>query len=503
MKISRRGFLASGAAVTLGFLGLRQAARGAQSVIGEAYGYGPLVPDPQGLLDLPEGFSYRVISKFRDAMDDGLLVPAKPDGMGAFPGPNGLTVLVRNHELERDPKSGPYGEQSELLAKVPEASVFDLGAGRLPAATSPEGTALPEARLPVVGGTSTIVYDTREQRVVRQFLSLASTARNCAGGVTPWGSWLTCEECDFKAGADYAHDHGWVFEVPATSEPALAEPVPIKGMGRFYHEAVAVDPATGIVYMTEDRGDGLFYRFVPNRKPTKAGDLLAHGGKLQALVIVGERSRDTRNWPIEVKEPVSAEATAEAAAQGGAVPVPPVKLLPPENPFPAGQAVAAEWIDIEDVEAPKEDLRYQGFANGAARFARGEGMWWGDGAAYFACTNGGPEKRGQIWRYTPRDEKGGTIELFVESTGDNLVQNADNIVGSPWGDLIVCEDCGQNSSLVGVTPEGKTYMLGDNAKDASEFAGATFSPDGTTLFVNMQGTGVTLAITGPWRSRSG
>jgi len=152
-------------------------------------------------------------------------------------------------------------------------------------------------------------------------------------------------------------------------------------------------------------------------------------------------------------------------------------------------------------------LRHRGFAQGAARFARGEGMWYGREAIYFACTNGGRKEIGQIWRYFPSPSEGkpeeeknpGKLELFVEPNDGNLVENADNLTVAPWGDLIVCEDRDGPPSLVGITPQGGFYKLGKNAVSDSELAGVTFSPDGTTLFVNIQHDGLTLAITGPWR----
>ena len=298
------------------------------------------------------------------------------------------------------------------------------------------------------------------------------------GGPTPWGSWITCEEASDREGENRVDgervfcqkDHGYNFEVPATSGIQLQAAVPLKAMGRFRHEAVAVDPETGIVYQTEDTDDGLIYRFIPNVKGQ-----LSKGGRLQALAVVERPSLDTRNW----------EAT------------------PAMRPR---QTVAVRWIDVEDVESPQDDLRLRGFAAGAARFARGEGMWYVKGEIFFACTSGGHAKLGQIWRYTPSAKEGsseetqtpGTLELFVEPNDSNLVVNADNLTAAPWGDLIVCEDrSGDDVRLVGVTPEGQLYTFANNNAN-TEFAGATFSPDGSTLFVNLQHTGQTLAITGPW-----
>ena len=108
--------------------------------------------------------------------------------------------------------------------------------------------------LPCLGGTTTLVYDTRTQTLEKHFLSLIGTIRNCAGGLTPWNTWITCEETMQKAEGTYDADHGYNFEVPASADIGLADPIPLKAMGRFNHEAVAVDPKTGIVYETEDRG---------------------------------------------------------------------------------------------------------------------------------------------------------------------------------------------------------------------------------------------------------
>jgi hypothetical protein len=431
MSLTRRRFLGDAGAVSLGFLGLRAHLAHAA---GDA-GYGELVRDPAGVLDLPRGFEYRAFSKVGETMDDGLLVPGLHDGMAAFPGPDGRTLLVRNHEISGSGgKQGPFGDKLQLLPKVDPARIFD-----------------PK---PCGGGTSTLVYDTKARRLERHFLSLAGTIRNCAGGPTPWNSWLSCEETLEKG-------HGWVFEVPASAQPGLAAPVPLKAMGRFNHEAAAVDPATGIVYQTEDKGDGLFYRYIPN-VPGK----LAEGGRLQALGVPGRPGLDTSNQ-----------------GKGDAI--------------EPGKAIDVDWIELDEVESPKDDLRKRGLAKGAAKFSRGEGMWYGREAIYFACTSGGRNKKGQIWRLLPGTPD--RLELFVEPNDPNLLENADNMTVAPWGDLLVCENGKAPNQVVGVTPEGKLYTLARNTANSSEFAGVTVSPDGSTVFVNVQKPGWTLAITGPWR----
>ncbi|MBL9031835.1 MAG: DUF839 domain-containing protein [Phycisphaerae bacterium] len=474
MAMDRREFVARGAAFAAGFAGLRRvyAGAGASAWLREpAYGYGELRADPKGLLDLPDGFTYRVLSRFDELMDDGNHVPGLHDGMAAFAGQDGTTILVRNHELDgSNEKYSGYGKKQERFARLPRDRVYDPGMGEIPA----------------LGGTTTIVYDTRTRRVVRQWLSLAGTIDNCAGGPTPWGTWLTCEETTVTRDDVHAKDHGFVFEVPATDRIRLADPTPITAMGRFRHEAVAVHPPSGCIYLTEDIEDGILYRFIPN----VPGRLL-EGGRLQALVVRDKPTLDTRNWEDD-KAPAKAKV-------------------------PQGVPMAVRWIDMDDVLSPKNDLRLRGAAAGASVFARAEGMWYGRDAVYFACTNGGRLQKGQIWRYTPGAAEGkggaeedaapGMLELFVESHDASLLENADNLTVSPWGDLIVCEDeikpADGRQHLVGITPEGELYHFARNASGKGEFAGATFSPDGTTLFANIQTPGLTLAITGPWkRSRS-
>lgn len=453
----RREFLQRAAAAPFAFAGLAALTRRAGAA--PSIGYGPLVPDPQKILDVPNGFSYRVISRMGQEMSDGLLVPGRADCMGAFPGPNGTTILVRNHENDVEPSTlGAFGKSYERLPKIDRGKMFDAGLGTKP----------------VLGGTTTLVVDTKTLEVKRQFLSLAGTARNCAGGVTPWGSWLTCEEDVTPAGGTFEQNHGYVFEVPADAAGGLVKAEPIRAMGRFYHEACAIDPATSVAYLTEDRPDSLLYRFLP-KEAGRVGAFAAGGGTLQALAIVDRASVDTRNWK--------------------------------ERKVRVGESLRVRWIDLSDIEPAKDDLRVRGFAAGAAVFARGEGATFGGGALYFTCTSGGKAERGQIWKYVPSAHEGGpkesknpgTLALFVEPDDASAMDMCDNVTIAPWGDLVVCEDGPETDRVLGVTPKGELYLIAQNALSNSEFAGATFSPDGSTLFVNIQENGLTLAIQGPWR----
>jgi secreted PhoX family phosphatase len=463
MSISRKHFFKQAGALSLGFSGLQMLSRFVSSgqspheLITEPFG--SLQADPAEIFDLPKEFSYKVVSTFGDTMDDGLKVPHRPDGMATFPGSDGHTILIRNHEVNaaKGGAESAFGEAFELADKIDREDIYDPGHNN-----------------PGQAGTTTVVYDTKNQQVVREFLSLSGTIRNCAGGPTPWNSWLSCEEFVSEPDEVYAKRHGYVFEVPASEEIGRATPTPIKAMGRFNHEAVAVDPQSNAIYLTEDDSESLLYRFIPHT-PGK----LLDGGKLQALAIRNRPSLDTRNWESRTVD--------------------------------VGSSLKVEWIDLENIDSPNDDLRYRGFDDGAARFARGEGMWYGNEAVYFACTNGGPKELGQIWKYTPSPAEAtsgeksqpGTLELFVESMDSAIIENADNLTVAPWGDLIVCEDTGEKQDLNGITPEGNVYKLGRNAQSNSELAGATFSPDGSTLFMNIQHSGITLAITGPWEKARG
>ena len=432
---------------------------------GELAGFGPLVADPDGLLDLPAGFSHSIVARLGQQMDDGLRVPGMADGMAAFPGADGEVILVCNHENNPfNLRNSPFGRRRRRLKSVDRTKIYDRG----------------ENQTPALGGTTTIHYDPATKQRTHMHMSLLGTEINCAGGATPWGSWLSCEESFTSPGTSFEGNtivrrerrHGYVFEVPAADmEPVT--PVPLTDMGRFEHEAAAVNPQSGYIYLTEDRHESLLYRFIPH-VPGK----LHEGGRLQALAFQDRQRADTRNW-----------LRSQRIVEGEDYPV--------------------TWIDLEDVDSDRDDLRFRGHEKGAAVFARGEGLCYADGVIAITATIGGAHRLGQVFTYRPsplegsgnEDDRPGSLRLFAESTSDSLLRNADNLTLSPWGDLIVCEDTASHCGLVGIRPDGRQYALADNAYTTSELAGICFSPDGQVMFVNIQASGTTLAITGPWEQR--
>ncbi|WP_027328489.1 alkaline phosphatase PhoX [Marinimicrobium agarilyticum] len=477
MKVSRRHFLRNASAAAVAFGGLASPwVRSQVYAVDPEYGvdpFGQLVRDPAGLLNLPPGFSYRLLSRTGDRMSDGLITPSAPDGMAAFPVPGRKhkSFLVRNHELDSlGAEVDAFGGDLNRARKHVGEKAFDRF----------------QAGLPVNGGTTTLVFDHQTGTLERSHLSLIGTARNCAGGPTPWGSWLSCEETLVGEGQGFGREHGYVFEVPATAT-GLVDPIPLTDMGRFTHEAAAVDSESGVIYMTEDYDHALFYRFLPN-EPQR----LVAGGRLQALVIEGWPSALTRNWPEDVGDQSA-------------------------RPVSIGESFRCRWMDLEDVTSPDGDLSIRGADEGAARFSRCEGVASarrtdGQREIFFAATGGGPKHIGQIWRYRPSPDEGtrrekenpGELTLMYESRDRSLMESCDNLAIAPWGDLIICEDSYSDQPdmvnyIRGMTPQGRVYTLAMNAHpDKGEFCGACFSPDGSTLFVNIQRPGFTLAVTGPW-----
>jgi secreted PhoX family phosphatase len=447
MPISRRSFVQSTSLFLTSATALGRVitaaspahARGRRQLVP---GYGPLLADPAGLVDLPKGFQYRVFSRTGELLTSGGVVPSSHDGMAAFETGRGRTWLVRNHEVE------PEDVEEDGATPVPLISG---------ATYDPEGT----------GGTSTLLVD-RERRLLQHHISLAGTANNCAGGPTPWGTWLTCEEID----TFLSKPHGYVFEVDPKHG---GNPEPIKAMGRFEHEAVAIDP-WGRAYLSEDADSpfGCFYRYTP-KKPLGGRGSLHAGGKLAAMALDG----------VDVDLSIVQE---------------PGTILP------------VRWLEVPNVDPGEGEatVREQVLSLGATPIQKAEGVWTdADGSLWFVSSyGGGPDAEdeedrsvkahsGQIFKYDPKKR---TLELVVLFETGSPFDGPDNITAGPHGFAVACTDGEDDQWLVGIDDEGRTFPLALNAMDDSEFAGATFSPDGETLFVNIQAEpALTLAIWGPWQ----
>ncbi len=447
-KISRQDFIKDISYITLGMIAFSNMLFAAEKGLSQLFQAPKIVSDPNGILRLMKGFKYHIISKKGQLMSDGLTVPDHADGMASFSGENETIILIRNHEI------GHFKTMEKLLDKNPmqkNKSYIKKNADLIYDNCS--------NNTPCGGGTTTIIYNPKTKKVEEEYLSLAGTLVNCAGGTTPWNTWISCEETVDAKGKGLLKNHGYNFEINPSRDVQLNKAIPLTGMGRFRHEAIAIDPKTSIAYQTEDRKDGLIYRFIPDVKQK-----YAKGGKLQALKIKTINKADTRNWKKEN--------------------------------FLENQKYDIEWIDLKNVDNPKDDLRYRAADKGAACFARPEGMWYDNNIIYFTCTSGGYTKLGQIWKINLTKQ---TLELMFESKNSSVMKACDNITIAPWGDVIVCEDGKGKDRLIGIKPDGTTYTIAENYLNNAEFAGANFSPDGQILFVNIYSPTMTIAITGPWK----
>lgn len=383
----------------------------AQTATPGASPYGPLraEPDENGLL-LPEGFTSRIVAVAGEPVaETGYAWPAFPDGAATFPTVDGGWIHTVNSE------------------------VFTFIA-------------------PDAGGVSAVRYD-KDGVIVDAYRILEGSNSNCAGGPTPWGTWLSGEES--------ADEQGRVWECDPTGDK---EAVAHEAMGRWAHEAVAVDPGSKTLYLTQDHPTGLLYRYTPTDYP----DLSA--GLLEAAVVADDGS--------------------------------------------------VTWSEVPDPSGKTAPTREQ--VPEATPFAGGEGIWFHDGVVSFTtkydhsvhALHLAEQRHEVIWKGDP-DRLG--VEDAVLSGVDNITADA----GS--GDLYVAED-GGNMEVVMITPEGAVapfVRITGEGQEGSEVTGPCFNPARDRLYFSSQrgpssktiaevipgttgeakGLGITYEVTGPFRGR--
>jgi len=474
-SVSRRTVL-GGTAVGVGVAlsgSLEAFARPQPGVRPRDSGYGPLIPDPASVIALPEGFTYKVLARSGQPIQ-GRPHPSDPDGMGVFARPTGGSILVSNHE---------YGASEAYRVVAAPELTYDTGS---------------------FGGTSTIEVDAGGEPV-SVYTSLAGTENNCAGGITPWGTWLTCEETERRKGTPVGtgtmrrvllKDHGYVFEVHPTNLDSNRNPVPLKFLGRYSHEAVAVDPRTHDIYLTEDavNPNGLYYRWQPPR---------GFNGRVGALrELADSPGGDT-----------AGRLQAMSCYRGRR------QIVDLSEATEVGTRYKVRWVDVPDrlaispTDPPTRSQDYvddDGNSIPVTRSRKLEGAWWGNGGAYFVASFARPLEvgdgslnahDGQVWFYDPSQRTVTLKTLFgpnKQPDSEGTFDGPDNITVSPHGGLIVAEDGQGIQHLIGVTSHGHPYAFARNQTGDGEFCGPSFSTDGKTLFVNIQAPGLTLAITGPW-----
>jgi secreted PhoX family phosphatase len=490
--ITRRGLMRASAAFAIT---LPISVRGASPVSGAALR--PVNDETTGLplLKLPPGFTYRSFSWTGDPMVDGSATPGRHDGMCVSTASRpGETLLLRNHEQFFGARFG--------AADVPTYDSLVVATGA--------HEHFPDGFAGACGGVTAVVLKGGVYQESQPLLT--GTLGNCAGGPTPWGSWLTCEEIVLRGtrwGAPevgFMQDHGYVFEVPAP-HLARASARPIKDLGLMKHEATAIG-TDGNVYETEDNAifasgrmmSSGFYRMLPTDRSGTIGSL-EKGGELQMLKVRGKQAADL------------------AFAR-------------------QGETFDIEWVTIADPDQDPEQFTgreggpqivgsgrsgpfLQGQTLGAAAFARLEGCYHSEGVIYFTDTAGGANMDGTVWAY---DIDQRTLKALFVSTSTDQAHEIDNVTVSKAGLIVGCEEkpgmdetgksivrgtrlfvIGRNGSIATIaendvaltaSPAGKSIEPADYR--GSEWAGVAFSPDGETLYANVQVPGITVAIRGPW-----
>jgi len=493
MTFTRRRLLGSSAAAGLGL-----AVTGVAGPAGAATGVAPaaavpsrrgrvlggLVNDPAGLLSLPSGFSYAVVSVAgQTTLTTGEKSPGRPDGTGAFR-VGGAVRLVQNHELSP-------GAANPVPAIA--GTVFDAGIQN--------------------AGGCTVLEVTPEGARLREWVALSGTISNCAGGITPWGTWLTCEETEARTGTAFgangtaAQDHGWIFEV-APADANEQHPVPIKAFGRFPHEAVVV-MRDDSVYLTEDASspNGLFYRWTGSRGTNlKAGALQTLAPTAGTFEAMRVKNTDG-TWVDDLSRFTSAHI---------------------------GRALEVSWVPVPDRLAATTSVRKQFSTTGeVTRSKKLEGAWGDKSGVFFAASFAGyadipalsTPHDGQIW-YLDHDRQTLTLKAYFpyireqhapspagawtpwtlnqQRSLPEVFDGPDNVHVSPWGGLIIAEDGEGLNGLILWTEDGGAQRLARNdilfqGSENSEMTGPTFSPNGSVLFANVQEPGHTFAIRGNFR----
>lgn len=513
MTTNRRKFLRTGAgiagaaALTGPYQGLLARGYGRKRGINNRAGYGPLTEavdrtTGEVLLKLPPGFRYRTFGEQGSLMDDGFLTPPSHDGMMAFRGRRGSIRLVRNHETQFQMGNAAGAPASGEVGPNPYDAVCN-------------------------GGTTTIEiggggYHNRHGRdswgSVSSWRSASGTYFNCSGGNSTYRTWFTCEELPggpdigddfFGNGQNLTQKHGYMYEVDSRWGPGDAPtPEPITQAGRFTHEGAVMD-RNGFVYMTQDdffAPSGLFRYCPPRGNVPKRDKRLHDGGILQMLKVVGQNEAELFT----------------SQAPGARYDVEWVNIPDPDPTIPVGTSFFGALGVVSS----------QGFDQGAAKFSRLEGIRRRGNKIYFSSTQGGQGREGasstfgpgfgQIWQLNLKRMQ---LKLVFEAPPvadptlpvgpGNLPELSlpDNIAISPRGSLVLCEDGTidkpedgfviPHNFMRGLTRDGDLFDFAENVIGDGEFTGATFSPDGRSLFFNVQTTsldvGRTYEVRGPFQ----
>lgn len=422
---SRREFLRSmfwsaGAAGAVGALGLSACGGGSDNPPGAGLpqsrfaAIGPLLPPDANGLRLPAGFSSRVVAvSGQPVPGTSNLWHAFPDGGATYPTADGGWVYVSNSEI------------------------------------------------PAIGGAGALKCD-RSGAIVDSYRILVGTSTNCAGGKTPWGSWLSCEETD----------NGQVYECdPQQAGNGAVRPL----LGIFKHEAVAIDERHRMLFLTEDTGDGRLYRFVPGAAdwPAGAARPALQEGRLQVLRLA-ELSRNE---------------------------------YPPAG-FGLEQPRAVLWEDVVEPGEAQAGVRSSlGAEAPGTAFKGGEGLWFFNGFVYFSTKGDN-----RIWCHDTTAQTLEVIYDFATATAPNkILSGVDNLTISQAGDILVAEDGGDMQICV-ILPDRRVLPLlqvtdaAGEPDTSSEITGPAFSPDGRRLYFSAQrsgrlgasGGGITFEVTLPF-----